>query len=103
MWRAKLGDGWLFPSPFESGGPVSRHLIRDWWQRLEEAAGLPREPGRGWHSLRRKFATELKHVPTKDLQALGGWKDHQTILACYQRSDPVSMKEALQSRRELAG
>lgn len=101
--RTEIGDGWLFPSPFESGEPVSRHLVRDWWQRLEEAAGLPREPGRGWHSLRRKFATELKHVPTKDLQALGGWKDHQTILACYQRSDPVSMKEALRSRRELAG
>jgi integrase len=101
--RNAIGDGWLFPSPLDGSEPISRHLVRDWWQKLETASNLSREPGRGWHSLRRKFATELKHVPTKDLQALGGWKDHQTILACYQRSDPVSMKEALQTRRQLVG
>jgi len=99
--RSTIGDGWLFPSPSETSEAVSRHLVRDWWQRLENAADLSREPGRGWHSLRRKFATELKHVPTKDLQALGGWKDHQTILTCYQRADEASMKEALRTRRAL--
>jgi hypothetical protein len=68
---------------------------------METLAGLPREPGRGWHSLRRKFATELKHVPLKDLSYLGGWKDHQTILACYQRADAETMQQALKSRTEL--
>jgi integrase len=101
--RSTIGDGWLFPSPLDSSEPISRHLVRNWWQKLETASKLAREPGRGWHSLRRKFATELKHAPTKDLQALGGWKDRQTILACYQRSDAVSMKEALQTRRQLVG
>jgi hypothetical protein len=62
---------------------MSRHLARDWWERTESAAGLPRVTGRGWHSLRRKFATELKGASLKDLCALGGWKDHNTILKCY--------------------
>lgn len=39
---------------------MSRHLARDWWERTEKAAGIARVPSRGWHSLRRKFATELK-------------------------------------------
>lgn len=99
--RSAIGDGWLFRSPSEPNEPVSRHLVRDWWQKMEQAAKLSAEPGRGWHSLRRKFATELKHVPTKDLQALGGWKDHQTILTCYQSADEASMKEALRTRRAL--
>lgn len=99
--RSAIGDGWLFPSPSAPSEAVSRHLVRDWWQKLEKAAKVAAEPGRGWHALRRKFATELKHVPTKDLQALGGWKDHQTILTCYQRADEGSMKEALRTRREL--
>lgn len=99
--RSAIGDDWLFPSPSAPTKAVSRHLVRDWWAKLEKVAKLSPEPGRGWHSLRRKFATELKHVPTKDLQALGGWKDHQTILTCYQRADEVSMKEALRARREL--
>jgi hypothetical protein len=33
----------------------------------------------GWHSFRRKFATELKHIPLKDLCDLGGWKDSRTV------------------------
>jgi integrase len=67
----------------------------------EAAANLPRESGGGWHSLRRKFATGLKHVPLKDLSYLGGWKDHQTILACYQRADTETMQAALKSRTAL--
>jgi integrase len=105
--RPAIGDSWVFPSPTVPKSPkvpresVSRHLVRDWWERMETLAGLPREPGRGWHSLRRKFATELKHVPLKDLSYLGGWKDHQTILACYQRADAETMQQALKSRTEL--
>ena len=99
--RAVIGDGLIFPSPTAPGEPVSRHLLRDWWQRGEVASGLPRERLRGWHSLRRKFATEMKHTPLKDLCALGGWKDHQTILMCYQRADPVTMRTALANRMRL--
>jgi integrase len=99
--RAAIGDGWVLPSPSRPAEPVSRHLLRDWWQRGEALAGLAHEPRRGWHSLRRKFATELKNVPLKDLCALGGWQDHQTLLTCYQRSDPVTMRTALDGRTRL--
>jgi integrase len=99
--RASIGDGWVFPSPADPAKPISRHLVRDWWQRGEALAELPPEPRRGWHSLRRKFATEMKHAPLKDLCALGGWKDHQTILKCYQRADPITMKAALATRLRL--
>jgi hypothetical protein len=56
---------------------------------------------RGYHSLRRQFATELKHAPLKDLCALGGWKSPQTVLICYQKADSVSMQQALATRRRL--
>ncbi len=58
--RRALGDGWVFTSPDNRSLPLSRHRARTWWKRLESLAGLPPEPGRGWHTLRRKFATELK-------------------------------------------
>jgi hypothetical protein len=61
------------------------------------------EPGLGWHSLRRKFATELKHTPLKDLGYLGGWKEPQTVLKCYQRADETTMRQALEGRKQLAG
>lgn len=81
--------------------PVSRHLMRDWWQYGEALAKVPHVPGLGWHSLRRKFATELKHVPLKDLCYLGGWKEPQTVLKCYQRPDAATMREALATRKPL--
>lgn len=93
--------GWVFPSPKGAGQPLSRHLARDWWERTEAAAGITRLPGRGWHSLRRKFATELKAASLKDLCALGGWKDHNTILKCYQQPDPAAMRQALENRVAL--
>lgn len=103
LWKARMaiGDTWLFPSPSDPAHPVSRHLVRDWWERMQKAANLPVEPGRGWHSLRRKFATELKNAPLRDLQALGGWKDPMTIVKCYQKPDDVTMAEALKNRTPL--
>ena len=95
------GDYWVFPSPGDPSQPMSRHLARDWWERAETAAGITRVLGRGWHSLRRKFATELKGASLKDLCALGGWKDHNTVLKCYQQPDPESMRRALDRRATL--
>jgi integrase len=92
---------WVFPAPSDPAKPLSRHLLRDWWERGQALAKLPAEPGRGWHSLRRQFATEMKHAPLKDLCALGGWKSPQTVLTCYQKADAVSMQQALAARRRL--
>ena len=75
--------------------------MRDWWERGERLAEITHEPGLGWHSLRRKFATELKHTPLKDLCYLGGWKEPQTVLKCYQRPDESTMREALEGRKPL--
>jgi len=55
-------------------------------------------PRLGWHSLRRKFANDLRHVPLKDLASLGGWKDTQTLLKCYLREDEQAMVDAPKSR-----
>jgi len=79
---------------------VSRHLLRDWW-RAETAAERNHVHGLGWHGLRRKFATELKHTPIKDLCALGGWKSERTIFECYQQPDEGTMRRALEERHPI--
>jgi integrase len=99
--QAAIGDSWIFPAPGDPSEPVSRHLVRDWWERGEKAAEIVHQPGLGWHSLRRKFATELKHTPLKDLCHLGGWKEPQTVLKCYQQPDEVTMRQALEGRKQI--
>ena len=75
-----------------------RSLVRNWWNRAQELAGLEPLRGRGWHSLRRKFASELMALPLKVLCELGGWKEAQTVLRCYQQADAGQLRTALESR-----
>ncbi len=100
--KAHVGDGWLFPAPSNPQAPVARHLARSWWRRIAATAGVPHRPGLGWHSLRRKFATELRQAALRDLVDLGGWKSPQVIIRCYQGADAESQRQALAARRQTA-
>jgi hypothetical protein len=62
--------------------------------------GLGDAPGMGYHCFRRKFASELMGLPMKELMELGGWKDPNTILSCYQQAELESLREALAARSE---
>ncbi len=99
--RPAIGYAWVLPDARDPARACSRYQLEKWWRRAERLAGIAHEPGRSFHALRRKFATELKHVPLKDLCALGGWKNPDTVLTCYQTADEVTMREALASRRPL--
>ena len=93
------GDAPLIPARRDPSVSVSRSMARCWWVRAEAVAGLEPKRGRGWHSLRRKFATDLMDLPLKLLCELGGWKNAQTVLRCYQRADEGQLRKALESRR----
>ena len=77
---------------------MSYAVARYWWARAERLAGLERKRGRGWHSLRRKFASDLMDQPLKVLCELGGWRTAQTVLQCYQRADEERLRKALDER-----
>jgi integrase len=98
--RGTSGEAWVFPSPSNRSEPCSRHLLRDWWERAAVRAGLPKGERYGWHSLRRKFATELKETDLRNLCHLGGWKSAQTVLTCYQQPDEERQRAALAIRRQ---
>ena len=94
-----LGDPPVLPTSRDPSKCVSRWLVRDWWQDAETRAGLEPKRGRGWHSLRRKFASDLMNQPLKVLCELGGWKTARTVLQCYQRADEEQLRRALEDRR----
>lgn len=98
-----IGDYWVLHSPADPSRPCSRNIMRDWWNAAQERAGLSHVERLGWHSLRRKFANDLRELPLKDLAALGGWKDTRTILVCYLEEDERVMVEALRNRRSGSG
>ncbi|MDE0357883.1 MAG: tyrosine-type recombinase/integrase [Gammaproteobacteria bacterium] len=97
------GDAPLLPAPRDPARCVSEWCVRDWWRKAADRAGLEPKHGRGWHSLRRKFASDLMDLPLKVLCELGGWKTAQTILQCYQRVDQHQLRKALDRRATTHG
>ncbi len=93
------GEAPVMPAPKSPSKCMGSALAQGWWVRAERLAGLERKPGRGWHSLRRKFASDLMDQPLKVLCELGGWKEARTVLQCYQQADEGQLRTALETRR----
>ncbi len=89
----------VLPAPKNPLAAVGAARLHAWWQKAQILAGLEPKPGRGWHSLRRKFASDLMDQPLKVLCQLGGWKTAKTVLRCYQRADEGQLRKALEDRR----
>ena len=101
MRNPGIGDAPLLPAAKNRLMSVSRTRARAWWEKAQKLAGLEPRRGRGWHSLRRKFASDLMNQPLKVLCELGGWKTAHTVLQCYQRPDEDRLRKALEERREI--
>lgn len=96
---AAIGEAWVLPSPRHPERPCPKGTLDKWFTAGAALAGVQLAPRARWHGLRRKFATEMKHLPLRDLAYLGGWKEPKTLLQCYQQPDEELMREALQTRR----
>lgn len=72
------------------------HLAAYWLKRVYELARLDKPDGSLWHTFRRLWATERKHLPLKDVAAAGGWKDMITLLECYQQPDEDTLRQVVE-------
>ena len=63
-----------------------------WLKRAFEIGTLPKPAGTLWHGFRRKWATDRRHFPLKDVATAGGWSDVQTMITCYQQPDAEMMR-----------
>jgi hypothetical protein len=80
---------------------MDRHLFNKWLVVAEETAGLPKLRGSLWHAYRRKWATERKGHPLKDVAEAGGWKDTETLLRCYQQPDSETLLAVMSETRKV--
>jgi hypothetical protein len=48
-----------------------------------------------WHSIRRKWATERKGYPVKDVAAAGGCKTGEVLVTSYQQADAETIKNVV--------
>jgi hypothetical protein len=81
---------------------MDRHLFDKWLTVAETKAELPKLDGGLWHTYRRKWATERKHLPLKDVAAAGGWNDVDTLLTVYQQPDPATLLMVMSEPRKVS-
>jgi integrase len=93
--------GWLFPAEKDPQRPMDRHLFDKWLTHAEKVADQPKLEGGLWHPYRRKWATERKDWPLKDVAAAGGWSDTDTLLLCYQQADSETLLQVTSEERKL--
>ena len=93
-----IGDALVLPHTKDPSKCTTNGMVAGWWRKAEKLAGLEPKRRRGWHSLRRKFASDMMDQPLKVLCELGGWKDAKTVLRCYQRADDDRLRKALDRR-----
>ena len=99
--RQEIGsDRPLFPAPKSPGSPVAYELVRKWYLKAEELAGLPKLSGTTFHGYRRKWVTERKHHADVDVAEAGGWASVDS-LRIYQRSDPETVRRVNTDRRPV--
>lgn len=84
---------WLFPGDRKPEKPVCVSVMSRLLRVAYEEAKLPTLEGGLWHPWRRKWATERKGMPIKDVADAGGWQDTATLLESYQRSDDATLTQ----------
>ncbi len=93
--RRTIGNTPVFPALKDPMKPCSRYLLDDWLRRAYRKAGIEPQPGGLWHPIRRKWVTERKGYPVKDVAAAGGWRDEQTMLRSYQHADAETVRQVV--------
>jgi integrase len=82
----------MFPADKQPMHAVDRWFMSRRLRVAYQRAGLKPLNGGLWHPFRRKFATERKHLPLRDVAVAGGWKEPRTLLECYQQSDAATLQ-----------
>ena len=90
-----IGKTAVFPAPKDPTKPCNRHLFDDWLRRAYKLAKIVPQRRGMWHSIRRKWATERKGYPVKDVAAAGGWKTEEVLMTSYQQADAETIKNVV--------
>ncbi len=90
----------LFPSPTDRGKPASKRFCTKLLYDAERIAKLDHVDGLAFHGYRRKWPTERKHLPLKEVAAALGIEE-ETVLKIYMQVDEETLYQVVANPREI--
>ena len=101
--RAQRAAGYGYSCP-RCGGRLGNEQRECRKKECGHVDRRPRDPAKkllGFHAYRRKWATERKHLPVKDVAEAGGWLDTRSLEQCYQQADEATLLQVVSEPRKL--
>jgi integrase len=103
VWKRHCpSDRFVFPAPTDPTSAVPKATVDKWARQAYTAAGLEKPDGTGWHSLRRKWASERDGYPIPVLMAAGGWASAEALMR-YLKTDDATLTTAIQNPTRRVG
>jgi hypothetical protein len=90
----------MFPQSKHPERPINETLARILRIRAEHLAELPPVERGGFHSYRRAYASDRKHLPDVDVARSAGWRDLATMKRSYQQPDPATTLRVIENEPE---
>ncbi len=76
---------------------IRRDVVSRWLLRAEKRAELPKLHRGVFHPYRRLWASERKALPSADVAHAGGWRDIETMLSSYVKSDAATVLRVVEN------
>ncbi|HEX8726057.1 MAG TPA: tyrosine-type recombinase/integrase [Gemmatimonadaceae bacterium] len=93
----RVGDAPLFSATQDPSRPVHKETAGHWLRRAETLAKLPKMERGSWHTFRRLWSSERRHLPAQDVAAAGGWRSLSTMRSAYQQADAKTVYEVIEN------
>lgn len=98
-----LVPGGVWPFALEKV-PATDRGLREWWKKLEAAAGVPTLPRRSFHGARRRWADSTRAAIGNEKTAnAGGWEKTDTLTDVYLSTYQYEDIEAARVANEVGG
>lgn len=91
-----IGDAPVFPGRDDVTKPIKKEIAGYWLARAEERAKLEHMERGGYHTFRRLFASERRHLNPTDVAAAGGWRSLSVMRAAYMHADAAGVLNAVE-------
>lgn len=93
-----VGETPLFPGREDPSQPIKKEIAYYWLRRAEKFAKLEHLERGGYHTFRRAWASERRHLPAQDVAAAAGWRSLEVMRSAYMHADAETVFSVVESK-----